>query len=105
MGVGPFEPTVLSSPVHPFVRRKTRLEVEVQFTWSASDGYVGGDRPQYSTIDDSEIEDCESEEEVRELIETVVREDFEQRVGPEWRDEQEQKVIERWKQIKSDASA
>ena len=45
--------------------------------WQVDDGYAGASRPQYTDIDDSELEECESEEERLELVRDYVQQDFE----------------------------
>ena len=53
--------------------------------WEIEDGYVGGSRPHEITIPDEEIDECESTEEIEELITDYVRDDFEQTVTFSWR--------------------
>ncbi len=48
--------------------------------WEVDDGYAGKSRPQYTEIDDSELAECETQEERQQLIEDYVREDFETRI-------------------------
>jgi hypothetical protein len=52
----------------------------MKLTWYLDDGYVGT-RSFTTTIDDAEIEECESEEEYNELIETYVQASFNERVS------------------------
>jgi hypothetical protein len=52
----------------------------MKLTWYLNDGYVGT-KPFTATIDDTEIEACETEEEYNELIENYVQESFNQRVS------------------------
>ena len=73
----------------------------ITIIWFASDGYGGKDRPQYVDINGGELAECETEEEVNSLIQDVVQADFEDKVGPEWGDSQEAKVIAAWKAAKS----
>lgn len=49
--------------------------------WQVSDGYVSGDRPQTTNIPDEELEECETEEERKELINDYIQNDFEQRIS------------------------
>ncbi len=52
---------------------------EFEIKWEVEDGYVGGDRPQYVTIEASDFEDM-SEDEIREEINNLVEEEFNQRI-------------------------
>ena len=56
----------------------------MKIKWEVEDGYVGKSRPQYLTIDDKEIEDCETEEEKQALIEEYVKDDFDQMISYSW---------------------
>ena len=47
--------------------------------WEIEDGYLGKSRPQYTSIDDAELEGL-SEDERQELISEYVQVDFEQRI-------------------------
>lgn len=40
----------------------------MEITWEVEDGYMGGSRPQTTTIDDGELLDCETTEERKALI-------------------------------------
>jgi len=44
--------------------------------WQFNDGYAGKARPQYTTINDDDLAECETEEERQELIQEAVEEDF-----------------------------
>jgi hypothetical protein len=68
--------------------------------WSADDGYLGKDRPQYLDITEDEIADCETKEDVLTLLADMVKEDFDQRVGPEWDGSEEAKILQAWERIK-----
>ena len=48
----------------------------MRITWQVEDGYVGGSRPQYTTIDDDELAECDSEEEKEQFITQCIQEDF-----------------------------
>jgi len=52
----------------------------MKLTWYLKDGYVGT-RSFATTIDDGDIEACETEQEYNDLIETCIQEDFNQRVS------------------------
>jgi len=52
----------------------------MRITWQVDDGYVGG-RPQHTEIDDEELEECETEDEKRALIEDIIQEEFYQKIS------------------------
>jgi len=49
--------------------------------WEVDDGYAGKSRPQHTDIPDDEILDCETDEEVMQLISDSVQDDYEQKVS------------------------
>lgn len=49
---------------------------KLKIRWQVDDGYAGGSRPQYSFVDKEEYDSCETEEEKQELVDTIVRQDF-----------------------------
>lgn len=49
--------------------------------YQVEDGYAGGARPQYFTIDDSDIEDDMSESDLEELFEEFAQDDFEDKIS------------------------
>lgn len=53
--------------------------------WEVEDGYVGKSAPHEVEIPDDEIEECEGTEEIEELIEDYVKEDFDQTVTYSWK--------------------
>lgn len=55
-------------------------------SWQAEDGYCGGARPQLTMISADEIEDEMTEKQLRELLESVIQDDFEQKVVASWND-------------------
>lgn len=55
-----------------------------KITWGIDDGYVGPDAPQYVIVPDDEIADCDSLEDVEDLIDTYVREAFETTIHTYW---------------------
>ena len=73
----------------------------VKFKWQILDGYSGSARPQHVVIDETEIIDCEDEEELLQIIESAVQGDFEQKVNPGWDDSEVQKVIKTWKELRA----
>ena len=48
--------------------------------WEVDDGYAGPSRPQYTTIDESDLEHCETEEERQKEIEEIIQEEFETKI-------------------------
>ena len=48
--------------------------------WEVDDGYAGKSRPQYTDIDNNELDECETEEEKQELITEYVQDDFDNRI-------------------------
>jgi len=48
----------------------------MKVTWEVYDGYIGGQRPQQTTIDDDELSECETEEEREQLIHDCIQDDF-----------------------------
>lgn len=52
----------------------------MQITWQVDDGYAGASAPQYTIIEDEEIEGM-SEEEKQEYINKCVQEDFDQNIN------------------------
>jgi glutamate synthase domain-containing protein 3 len=53
----------------------------IKIRWQVDDGYAGGSRPQSTEIDKSELEQCDTFEEAKELIENAVQEDYENKVS------------------------
>lgn len=54
---------------------------KLRFKWEVDDGYVGRDRPQTTSVDVSEINDCETLEEAVALVEDAIQSDFEQKIS------------------------
>lgn len=50
--------------------------------YEVDDGYAGGSRPQKFEIHESDLYDCETEEELSQLFEEIMQEDFEQSIYP-----------------------
>lgn len=69
--------------------------MNIEFKWQASDGYIGGHRPQLCRIDLDELAECETEKEVEDLVEVAVRDDFEQKVSPSWNDTTSQRLLDK----------
>ena len=56
------------------------MSKKITVTWYADDGYTTGDRPMHTSIDPDDFEDCDTEDDVNEMISQQVQEDFEQKV-------------------------
>ena len=56
---------------------------EFDVIWQAADGYAGGTRPQVVTILYEDVEDCETVEEFKAVVDEIVQEDFLQTVSAE----------------------
>lgn len=75
----------------------------MKITYFVQDGYVCGDRPLEVEIPGCEIEDCETQEELVELVYDYVQNDFEQRVT--WDvGVSLAMVVSEWESMKSQAS-
>ena len=48
----------------------------MEIIWQVDDGYAGGRRPHTTEIDDDDILSCATEEELQDLIEACIYEDF-----------------------------
>lgn len=71
---------------------------EQEVNWQIEDGYVGKRRPQKTKIDNIELLECESEEEVKELIYDFVRDDFYNKIS--YSIDNMNEVIEYWRKNK-----
>ena len=49
--------------------------------WEVEDGYVGKSRPQYTEIDDEELEDYPEGEERENFINECIQDDFDQKIS------------------------
>jgi len=56
----------------------------MKIIWEIKDGYTGKSRPQKLEIPDEELEDCDSTEEMEDLIDYIVRSEFEQKISYNW---------------------
>lgn len=54
--------------------------------WEIEDGYVGASRPQKTKIPVEDFEEDMTRDEVQNVLQEYVQEDFEQRVGPAFSD-------------------
>jgi len=55
---------------------------EFEVTYEADDGYVGKSRPKNFTIDEMDLSGDETREELVEMFEEIMYEDFQQNVQP-----------------------
>lgn len=70
----------------------------MKIAYQVSDGYVGHG-PLHCTVDDSEIQACESLEEAQELVEDYIDEDFRDKVSPTWKVKEVEASVEKiWSQ-------
>ena len=53
---------------------------DIEIEWEASDGYVGGKRPQHLTVSIDEFENCSTQTEVESLLDEIIHEDFREKV-------------------------
>ncbi len=53
--------------------KKMRKIEKITVTWEVDDGYDGRSRPQTTIVDEEDLEDCETKEEIREVIDECVR--------------------------------
>jgi hypothetical protein len=68
---------------------------EIEITYSVEDGYAGGSRPHHVSIPLDELTDCETEADIEERIDQCVNDHFRETIGPYWRREQMEAVVER----------
>ncbi|MGB0600381.1 MAG: hypothetical protein ACPGLY_27200 [Rubripirellula sp.] len=73
---------------------------KLEIMWQVEDGYAGGARPQYTTVDEGELDECDSEEEVLDLIIQTVQEHFDDCVHASWNSGQDQKILKVWREMK-----
>jgi hypothetical protein len=76
-----------------------KIEVE----WKVADGYAGKDRPQSTEIDHRDILMCDSEDDVRRLVEDSIRDDFEQKIFASYGEAAYTDVLEFWREMREDA--
>ena len=74
------------------------MSKKITVTWYADDGYITGDRPKRTIIDPDDFEDCDTEDDVNEMLSQQIQEDFEQKVS--WcTDNLEKHVAEIWTRV------
>ena len=56
----------------------------MKIKWEVMDGYAGKPRPHYIDVPDEELEECETHEERRDLVDGYVQEAFDQTIFPNW---------------------
>lgn len=56
----------------------------IEVDWEVSDGYAGKSRPQHTKICIADIMDCESEDDVKALIDDCIAADFEQKIQADY---------------------
>ncbi|MCA8972870.1 MAG: hypothetical protein KDC95_24005 [Planctomycetes bacterium] len=78
------------------------MKQTVNIDWEVSDGYCGGSRPHTTKIDQSELMDRDTEDEVRELISECIQDHFEQEVLPSWEQKDEDAIVELWRTLREE---
>lgn len=53
----------------------------MKITWQIEDGYLGGSRPHTTEVNDDELLECDTAQEMLEIISNAVTEDFQQKVS------------------------
>lgn len=61
-------------------RRPKKDEISIE--WEAEDGYVGGKRPQFTSLSVEDFTPDMSDDDIEMAIHDIVQEDFNQRVSP-----------------------
>ena len=56
----------------------------MKIRYEVGDGYAGGSRPHYVTVDDGDLADCETREEKIALIDECVDDHFRATIIPSW---------------------
>ncbi len=72
-----------------------RRENEIEITYGVEDGYAGGARPHHVSIPLDDLTDCETEADLEERIEQYVSDHFRENIGPYWRREQIEGLLDR----------
>jgi hypothetical protein len=71
---------------------------EIKVKWQVDDGYAGPARPRQITLHTVDFVDCETEEQVLEVLHEIVEEEFQQRTS--WTIRNEKDVIDAWRAAK-----
>lgn len=53
----------------------------MKITWEVEEGYAGGHRPHFSSINDRDIKSCDTIEDAMLLIDEILAEDFSNRIS------------------------
>ncbi len=75
---------------------------KIEVTWEVADGYAGRTRPQRTKISHTDIVDCDSEDEVKKLIEESIQEDFEQKISPDFGESVYTEALELWREAQAE---
>jgi hypothetical protein len=75
----------------------------IKIKWTVSDGYCNANAPHYTEIDVSELEHCDTEDEMIQVVDEHVYEDFKERVAYhlELEDDRGRSLLERVRNAKS----
>lgn len=75
----------------------------LRIRWQVEDGYVSGDRPQSTVVHLKDLmDDCQTEDDVREAVNEYVQEDFEQKVSPGIAPNSIEAAITAWREAKQE---
>lgn len=72
--------------------------MSLKINWEIDDGYVSGSRPQSTRISEEDLLECETEEQVREMLEESVEDDFRNHVN--WCFSNLDELLEAWRSKK-----
>jgi hypothetical protein len=75
--------------------------MSIKVRWSVDDEYLGGTRPHYSKVDIGDFQHCETEQQVRDTLYELIREDFEQRIGFNIANEAE--IVDEWRKSRPES--
>lgn len=75
-----------------------RLEIK----WYCSDGYGGKNRPQVAFLPEYYLLDCETLDDVEDVVENIVKQDFVDKVSYHYDESQVSKVYQRWQELKDE---
>lgn len=71
---------------------------KIKLVWEADDGYCGQARPHHMEISLEDFEYCDTEDEVEELLISMLNDDFKERVIPVIQGDGLDKVLKLWKE-------
>lgn len=69
----------------------------MEIRWEVEDGYVGKSRPQRLELDDDELRECESEDELMALLEDAVKGDFDNKIS--WALSNWDEIVGNWREL------